>query len=174
MTNSSERVPVALNGGEGEVIWYLGTLMTRTTGAETTGGAFEVIEARAAPGVSPLWHAHQREDEFFYILEGRVSYYVGAQVIPIEPGAFVRLPRGNAHTFRIEGTEPARLLEIVAPSGLWAFFERRWASQRASAQRLLCNRHTRRRCAASPPATVSRCLDLSKGSHCGHVRLAAC
>jgi uncharacterized RmlC-like cupin family protein len=88
-----------------------------------TMGAFEVIEALAAPGVSPLWHVHQREDEYFYVLEGRVTYYVGDRVIPAEPGALVRLPRGIAHTFRIEGTEPARLLEIVAPSGVWGFFK---------------------------------------------------
>ncbi len=122
MTDPGEQTPTSQGAREGEAIWYLGTLMIRKTDAETTGGAFEVIEELAAPGVSPLWHVHQREDEYFYLLEGRVTYYIGDQVIAAEPGALVYLPRGIAHTFRIEGTEPARLLEIVSPAGLWEFF----------------------------------------------------
>jgi len=123
MTDSGERIPASVNRSEGESIWYLGALMIRKTSAEATGGAFDVIESLAAPGSSPLWHIHHREDESFYVLEGRVTYYVGDQVIEAEPGAFVWLPRGVAHTFRVEGTEPARLLEIVAPTGLWDFFK---------------------------------------------------
>jgi mannose-6-phosphate isomerase-like protein (cupin superfamily) len=123
MTGFGEHVPMSLGADEGEAIWYLGGLMTRKTGAEATAGAFDVIETLAAPGASPPWHVHHREDESFYVVEGRVTYYVGERVISAEHGTFVRLPRGIAHTFRIEGTEPARLLEIVAPSGLWEFFK---------------------------------------------------
>lgn len=123
MTNDSKRTPSPTATGENEAVWYLGTLMIRKAAAETTGGAFEVIEQLAALGVSPLWHVHQREDEYFYVLEGRVTYYVGDQVIAAEPGVLVRLPKGVAHTFRVEGTEPARLLEIVSPAGLWGFFQ---------------------------------------------------
>jgi quercetin dioxygenase-like cupin family protein len=121
MTDSGERVPVSVS--RSEAIWYLGALMIRKTSPEVTGGAFDVIESLAAPGASPLWHIHHREDESFYVLEGRVTYYAGDQVIEAEPGAFVWLPRGVAHTFRVEGTEPARLLEITTSTGLWEFFK---------------------------------------------------
>lgn len=123
MTGVGERVPMSLVAGEGEAIWYLGALMTKKIGAEATAGACDVIETLAAPGASPPWHVHHREDESFYVLDGRVTYYVGDQVIQAERGAFVWLPRGVAHTFRVAGTEPAHLLEIAAPSGLWGFFK---------------------------------------------------
>lgn len=117
------REPFGVGAGEGEAIWYLGTLMIRKIGADVNGGAFDLIESLAAPGAAPPWHIHHREDESFYVLEGRVTYYVGDRVISAQRGTLVWLPRGIPHTFRIEGTEPARLLEIVAPSGLWEFFK---------------------------------------------------
>lgn len=123
MTGFEGNEPIGIGAGEGEAIWYLGALMTRKIGRETNGGAFDLIELLAAPGASPPWHIHHREDESFYVLEGRVTYYVGDRVIPAEQGAYVWLPRGIAHTFRIEGETPARLLEFAAPSGLWAFFK---------------------------------------------------
>jgi quercetin dioxygenase-like cupin family protein len=122
-TNSSERGATSVGPGEGEAIWYLGALMTRKTSPDATAGAFDVIEALAAPGAAPPWHVHRREDESFYVLEGRVTYFVGDQVIPAEPGAYVWLPRGIPHTFRIEGPDSARLLEITNSPGLWAFFQ---------------------------------------------------
>jgi len=123
MADFEKGIPMSLGADEGEAIWYLGALMTRKTTPAATAGAFDVIETLAAPGASPPWHVHHREDESFYVLGGRVTYFVGDQVIPAEAGSFVWLPQGIAHTFRIDGTEPACLLEITAPSGLWEFFK---------------------------------------------------
>ena len=134
MTEFEQRVPVSpvspvspvgpagLDAGEGEAIWSLGGLLTLKASAATTAGQFEVIEGLIAPNVSPPWHVHHRQDESFYLLAGRVTYYIGDQIVRAEPGAFVFLPRGIPHTFRIEGPDPARTLEVTAPSGLWSFF----------------------------------------------------
>ena len=38
------------------------------------------------------------------------------------PGGCVRVPPATPHSFEVLGGEPARVLDLVAPAGLWAFF----------------------------------------------------
>jgi mannose-6-phosphate isomerase-like protein (cupin superfamily) len=123
MTGFDPRAPVSLGAGEGDAIWYLGGLLTHKAGAETTAGAFDMIEELVPPGASPPRHIHHREDESFYVLAGRVAFFRGDDILAAEPGSYVWLPRGIPHTFRVEGVEPARLLEINTPAGLWRFFQ---------------------------------------------------
>ena len=123
MIDSSLSLPVSLGVDEGDAVWHLGALLTLKADARMTGGAFEMIEELLPPGASPPWHVHHREDESFYVLGGQVTFYWGDQMLQAERGAYVWLPRGVAHTFRIGGTEPARMLEINTPSGLWEFFK---------------------------------------------------
>jgi mannose-6-phosphate isomerase-like protein (cupin superfamily) len=111
-----------LNAGEEEAIWFLDTLMTVKATGETTGGAFDMIEELIPAGFSPPPHLHHREEECFYVLSGRLTFFYGDQTIAAGPGAFVVLPRDVLHTFRVEGTEPAHMLEINAPAGLVGFF----------------------------------------------------
>jgi hypothetical protein len=71
---------------------------------------------------APL-HRHHREDEYSYILEGRVGADLGGQIVYGEPGDLIFKPRDQWHTFWNAGDEPARLLEIIAPAGFENFFE---------------------------------------------------
>lgn len=66
---------------------------------------------------------HHAEEEAFYILEGQLTVTCGDRSWQVGPGAFVLLPRGIAHTFRVQGSEPARLLQITAPAGFERFAE---------------------------------------------------
>jgi len=108
--------------GEVEQIWFLNALLTvKATGA-TTGGAFDMVEELLPPGFSPPPHIHYREEECFYIISGQMTFTCGDRTIAAGPGAFIILPRGILHTFRVEGTEPARTLMINTPAGLIGFF----------------------------------------------------
>ncbi len=68
---------------------------------------------------SPL-HVHSREDEWFYVTEGEVTFWVGGGVTAARPGSFVYGPRGIQHTFEVSSDE-ARFLLVAEPAGFETF-----------------------------------------------------
>lgn len=86
-------------------------------------GRLAVVEHTVAPHVlaGPM-HLHTREDEYSYILEGRLGARLGDEEIFAEAGDLVFKPRGEWHTFWNPGDTPTRILEIITPSGLEDFF----------------------------------------------------
>jgi quercetin dioxygenase-like cupin family protein len=103
---------------------FLGSIGSRhMADGEDTGGAFSVVEHPMPPRAlaAPL-HRHTREDEYSYVLEGRMGALLGDAVVIAETGDFVFKPRNQWHTFWNAGDEPARILEIIAPAGFEHFF----------------------------------------------------
>jgi mannose-6-phosphate isomerase-like protein (cupin superfamily) len=92
-------------------------------GAES-GGGFSLVEHPMGPRMLavPL-HRHTREDEYSYVLEGRMGALLGDEVVEAGPGDLVFKPRGQWHTFWNAGEEPARILEIISPAGFEHFFD---------------------------------------------------
>jgi mannose-6-phosphate isomerase-like protein (cupin superfamily) len=70
---------------------------------------------------APL-HRHTREDEYSYVLEGRMGALLGDEVVEAGPGDLVFKPRNQWHTFWNAGDEPCRILEIISPAGFERFF----------------------------------------------------
>jgi mannose-6-phosphate isomerase-like protein (cupin superfamily) len=70
---------------------------------------------------APL-HRHTREDEYSFILEGRMGALLGDDVVEAGPGDLVYKPRDQWHTFWNAGDEPCRILEIISPAGFEHFF----------------------------------------------------
>jgi mannose-6-phosphate isomerase-like protein (cupin superfamily) len=70
---------------------------------------------------APL-HRHTREDEYSYVLKGRMGALLGDDVVEAGPGDLVYKPRGQWHTFWNAGDEPASILEIISPAGFEEFF----------------------------------------------------
>ena len=93
-------------------------------GSDESGGGFSLVEHPMPPRAlaAPL-HRHSREDEYSYVLEGRVGALLGDEVVYGEPGDLIFKPRGQWHTFWNAGDEPARLLEVISPGGFERYFE---------------------------------------------------
>ncbi len=91
---------------------------------ETHDGGFSLVEHPMGPRklAAPL-HRHSREDEYSYVLEGRMGALLGDDVVYAEPGDLVNKPRNQWHTFWNAGDEPCRILEIIAPGGFEDFFD---------------------------------------------------
>ena len=70
-------------------------------------------------------HVH-RHSEAFYVLEGALTFEVGAELetITIGAGGFVAAPPGLAHAYRTAGRRPARWLVIHAADGGFTAFMR--------------------------------------------------
>lgn len=117
-----EPIPFALGPEEGTATWFLGTLMTLKASGATTGNAFGLIEQRLPAGFAPPPHVHHSEDEAFYVLEGRLTFTCGPQTWDAPVGTFIFLPRNIVHGFRVEGNQPARLLQFNMPAGVEQLF----------------------------------------------------
>ena len=114
--------PYALSAGEGQAVWFGNNRATIKASAASTGGVFGLVEVLAAPGHAPPLHIHPTEDEPMWVLEGQLTVQCGDQTFAAGPGSFIHTPRGVAHTFRVEGSTPARLLVLVIPGGMEGYF----------------------------------------------------
>ena len=85
---------------------------------QDSGGGFSLVEHLMPPRAlaAPL-HRHGREDEYSFVLEGRVgAHFDGVEVFG-NAGDLIFKPRGEWHTFWNAGDVPARILEIICPGG---------------------------------------------------------
>jgi mannose-6-phosphate isomerase-like protein (cupin superfamily) len=91
---------------------------------EEAGGDFSLVEHPMPPRAlaAPL-HRHNREDEYSFVIEGRMGALLGDEVVEAGPGDLVFKPRNQWHTFWNAGEEPCRILEIIAPAGFEHFFD---------------------------------------------------
>ena len=104
---------------------FLGSIGVRfMIDGENAGGDFSLVEHPMSPRAlaAPL-HRHTREDEYSFVLEGRMGGLLGDDVVEAGPGDLVFKPRNEWHTFWNAGDEPCRILEIIAPAGFEHFFE---------------------------------------------------
>jgi quercetin dioxygenase-like cupin family protein len=112
-----------LGPDEGEVVHLMALGVRFMVDGHRTGGAFSLVEHPLPPRAlgAPL-HTHRNEDEYSYVLEGRVGVQLGPDVLEAGPGDLLVKPRGVAHAFWNAGDEPARLLELISPAGFENYF----------------------------------------------------
>jgi mannose-6-phosphate isomerase-like protein (cupin superfamily) len=103
---------------------FLGSIGVRfMIDGHEAGERFSLVEHPMSPRAlaAPL-HRHTREDEYSYVIEGRMGALSGDEVLEAGPGDLVFKPRNQWHTFWNAGDEPTRILEIISPAGFEGFF----------------------------------------------------
>jgi quercetin dioxygenase-like cupin family protein len=121
MSDFVEQVkPIAMAPDEGDAYWFLGALALIKASTETTAGRVAVIEHLAPRGHGSPLHVHTAEDEWFYVTEGELTFWVDGEVIVAPAGSFVFGPRGLPHTFVVSSDE-ARFLLVTEPAGFERF-----------------------------------------------------
>ena len=112
--------PIALMQDEGEALWFLGTRATIKASADSTDGRVCIIEQLAPPGSGSPLHVHTNEDEWFYVIDGELTFLVGGERIVARSGGFVYGPRGIPHIFQVTSEGPSRFLLVAEPGGFEA------------------------------------------------------
>jgi mannose-6-phosphate isomerase-like protein (cupin superfamily) len=115
------KVVTPADGSEG----FLGSIGVRflVDGLEA-GERFSLVEhPMSARALAAPLHRHTREDEYSFVLEGRMGALLGDDVCEGGPGDLVFKPRNQWHTFWNAGDEPCRILEIISPAGFERFFQ---------------------------------------------------
>ena len=88
-----------------------------------TNEAVAVVHLTVPKLSGPPLHRHSREDEWFYVLDGEITWQVDGQRFSGGAGASAYAPRGTAHTFQNFSDVPAHILVMVTPAGLERFFD---------------------------------------------------
>src|SRR6195256_5573844 len=89
-----------------------------------TNSVISIVEHPVAPRLLVPPHVHQDHDEWSYILEGRIGARIGDDEFIAEAGSYILKPRRIPHAFWNPDDRPARILEIITPSGLEEMFAR--------------------------------------------------
>ena len=103
---------------------FLGSIGVRfVVDGDEAAERFSLVEHPMSPrALAAPVHRHTREDEYSFVLEGRMGALLGDEVLEAGPGDLVFKPRKQWHTFWNAGDEPCRILEIISPAGFERFF----------------------------------------------------
>ncbi len=91
---------------------------TRKVSSEQTSGAFSLFEVAVEPKGGSTPHVQHREDECFYVLEGRFEFLIEDAKIEASAGSLIYVPKGNLHAFKNIEQTSGRLLVSQTPGGL--------------------------------------------------------
>ncbi|MFZ0273352.1 MAG: cupin domain-containing protein [Acidobacteriaceae bacterium] len=100
-------------------IWYGTALITILATSDVTEGHYSMLAWRLGKGFAPVPHHHGPED--FYIIRGKLRFWVGEEELVAEAGDLVRTHPNMWHTFQVESDE-AEFLTVFSPPGLEGFF----------------------------------------------------
>jgi mannose-6-phosphate isomerase-like protein (cupin superfamily) len=83
---------------------------------------FTTLLVASPPGGGPGLHYHDREDEWFYIAEGRVSFFMNGTWTDLSPGDCVYSPRSSVHGFKNYTDQSIRVFINWTPAGIEGLF----------------------------------------------------
>jgi mannose-6-phosphate isomerase-like protein (cupin superfamily) len=124
MSIDTSQQPRIVGPDDGKAVDLLSVGVRFMAYTEETGGGFSLVEHPIPPNtlVAPL-HRHSREDEYSFVLEGRMGALLGDSVVTADVGDLVFKPRDQWHTFWNASDGPCRILEIISPGGFEHYFE---------------------------------------------------
>jgi quercetin dioxygenase-like cupin family protein len=96
--------------------------MTVKAESASTAGALSVLEADEPPGFGPPMHIHHDAGEAFYVLSGQYVIFVEDEEHVCDAGAFIYIPPGVNHGFRV-GPSASRKLNIYVPAAMVGYFD---------------------------------------------------
>lgn len=117
-----------------DAIWFMNDLARIALHGDQVGGRFSIVDFTAPPGDMPPLHRHDREDELFYVVDGRLAVHQPGRRAEGEVGSALFAERGVPHAYEVLGDQPARFLVVATPAGFEDFVAE--VARRAEALRL--------------------------------------
>lgn len=124
--------PVIVQPGGGEVLDLGNFQAVVLASASDTSNAFTLLQTENEPtDFGPPMHIHHDAAEAFFVLEGRYLMFIEDRQEECPPSAFVYVPRGLPHTFRVVSESPGKKLNLFTPAAMHGFFEELAAAEAA-------------------------------------------
>lgn len=108
-------------GGSADALWFMNDLARIHLRGGEVGGRLSIVEFTAPPGDMPPLHRHDREDELFYVLDGRVAVHQPGRRQEGERGTAMLAERHVPHAYEVLGSAPATFLVVATPAGFEEF-----------------------------------------------------
>jgi quercetin dioxygenase-like cupin family protein len=124
---------------EGRTLYAFGHAVIILLDGKQTGEKFTTFLNVTPPGGGSGPHYHENEDEWFYIVDGRISFLLNSTWTDMFPGDCVYAPRGSVHAFKNNTDQTIRVFINIAPSGFERFFAEAaewWANPERDISRL--------------------------------------
>ena len=114
--------PKIIKDDEGEVLNVIGDIQThKLVGSETDNQIVEWVD-NVEPGTGIPPHIHTREDEVFRIIKGQVEIMVDNKTTILEAGDTAFAPKNIPHSWKVVGTEKAKMITSAFPAGIEVMF----------------------------------------------------
>ncbi len=115
--------PKIIKDKEGEVLNVIGDVQThKLVGSETNNQIVEWVDD-VEPGVGIPPHVHTKEDEIFRVIKGQVEITINGQSTVLEAGDTAFAPKHVPHSWKVVGTEKAKMITSAFPAGIEAMFK---------------------------------------------------
>ena len=77
----------------------------------------EIILGMISRGGGAQEHAHEKNEQFLYMLQGKGTVQIDGKKVTVEPGSLVYFPKGVPHGGEsfVESEGPAKFLVIYSP-----------------------------------------------------------
>jgi quercetin dioxygenase-like cupin family protein len=115
--------PKIIRDSEGDVLNVLGDIQThKLTGMETGNQIVEWVD-NVEPGVGIPPHIHTNEDEIFRVIKGQIEIMVDGKTSILNEGDVAFAPKDIPHSWKVVGTEKAKMITSAFPAGIEHMFE---------------------------------------------------
>ena len=111
---------VFIDAGDGPKVRVVGDSVRILATGEETSAAYEIFEIRGPKESGPPPHFHAWSEAYF-VTEGSIEVLVADRIVQASTGAFVNIPPGTVHHYRIV-SDTAAFVVVTSPAGASGFF----------------------------------------------------
>ena len=115
--------PKIIKDSEGDVLNVIGDLQTHKLIGDDTGNQIVEWVDNVEPGVGILPHVHTKEDEIFRVIKGQIEIMVDGKTTVLNEGDVAFAPKEIPHSWRVVGTEKAKMITSAFPAGIELMFK---------------------------------------------------
>ncbi len=121
-SENTEANPKIVENKEGKVYNVIGDIQTHKLIGSDTGNQIVEWVDDVEPGVGIPPHIHTNEDEIFRVIKGQVEILIGSQTTVLKEGDMAFAPKKVAHSWKVVGTEKAKMITSAFPAGIEHMF----------------------------------------------------
>ncbi len=114
--------PKIIRDSEGDVLNVIGDIQTHKLIGTDTGNQIVEWVDNVEPGVGIPPHIHTKEDEIFRVIKGQIEIMVAGKTTILEAGDTAFAPKNIPHSWKVVGTEKAKMITSAFPAGIEIMF----------------------------------------------------
>ncbi len=111
-----------LHSQEGQHLQVLSDRLCIKLKSDDSPNRMSVVTVTVPPTGFVPPHTHDKEEESYFMLTGKMVMQLGSQELTVETGDFVHVPAGTIHGYRNDTDQPVRFLAWSIGGAIDQFF----------------------------------------------------